>query len=390
MPARGSSEVGQRRFWNMLDLSPGIMYIGSWSYSPYAILRSNTGFEEPLTVFENGPIPFPPQHKFATQWWIDYERWVPGLAGVDFDGTNEWIFKPYSTDFRLVGSNAWQRGEDWDTANLFYDASPFAIPTTLHYEAYGNTPATGNLDIAPEWVYNPGSGAQGFGAGGLLYGYLNDHYFGNNEMGGNKPNEGVGPKTEAVGDLSKSYPGFWGALGISHGTCINADGCFTKAQWLFNLCARPQQYAMFNFNNQMSHLHEGGEFQSEGWGTDVVAIHDATIEKEDGSQETYRQFTVNVSPARSTGTLNVYTVKGLQLEYGIDYVHDDCDKSGRSYRLLLSDKTAPGPGGCDEIYVLVVTYLVSAPSLRAARHPGRVTDTNVDANRRDPHDIRGL
>lgn len=389
MPNPPASEVAQRRFWNMLRDKPGIMYIGSWGYSPYAILRSNTGFEEPLTIFENGPITFPPEHKLATIWRVDYQKWVPPLSNVDFDGTNEWIFKPYSTDFRLVGPNAWQRGEDWDTANLFYDASPFAIPTSLHYEAEGDTPKDTPVSLLFPWAYNPGSGAQGWGTGGRLYGYLNDHYFGNNEMGGDKPSEGIGPKIEAIGDLSKSFAGFWGAFGISHGICVNATGCLTTAYWKFNLCWRPSAAAMLTFNNEIAHLNED-TYESEGWGTTIVAIHEATVEHEDGSEETYRQFTIDVSPARST--LNVYTLEGKQLLYGVDYIHDPCDKSGRSYRLLVSDLTEPpdDPDGCLRIYALVVTFLVVAQSLRAGRHPARTTDTNVAHDRQAHGDIRGL
>jgi hypothetical protein len=388
MPNRGSVEVGQRRFWNMLRDKPGIMWIGSWGYSPYAILTSDTGFEAPLTIFENGPIEFPPEHKLARTWTLTYSHWVPALQSVDFDGTNEWIFKPFSTEWGLVGPNAWAQGSDWMTANIFIDSSPFVSPTSLHYIATGDTPKDTYIDIAYPWAYNPGTGAQGWGAGGLLYGYLNDHYFGNNEMGGNKPNEGVGPKTEAIGDLSKSYVGLWGAFGISHGTCINNSGCSTNASWTFDLCYRPQMAAYYTFNNQISHLNED-TYQSEGWGTDVVALHENTVEKMDGSQETYRQFSVDVSPAGSTGTMNVYTMKGRQLEYGIDYVHDDCDKSGRSYRLNDTEATTP-TDPCEAIYALVVTYLVVAPSLRSGRHPARQTDTNEGHDRLRGSDVRGL
>ena len=396
MPNPGSHEVAQRRFWNMLRDQPGIMWIGAWSHSPYAILTSNTGFEAPLTIFENGPIEFPPEHKLAQTWTLTYNHRVPPLGSVDWDGTNEWIFKPYSTDFALVGADRWMRGQDWQTANLFYDASPFAIPTSIHYDAVGNTPSTNHSALAFPWVYPPSYAAQGFGPGGLLYGYLDNHYFGNNEMGGDKPSEGVGPKRMAVGDLSKSFAGLHGSFGISHGICINSAGCSTNATWEFNLCWRPSSMAMLTFNNQLSHTHED-TYQSEGWGTDIVALIDNTIEKLDGSRETYRQFSVDVSPAASTGTMNVYTLQGRQLEYGIDYVHDDCDRSGRSYRLVEWNEdgsrnlTTNPVSICDTIYALVVTYLVVATSLRTGRHPARQTDTNVGHNRLGPTgDIRGL
>ena len=387
MPNRGSSEVGQRRFWNMLRDKPGIMYIRSWvGNSPYAILTSDTGFSAPLTVFDNGPIEFPPEHKLARTWTITYSHWVPALQGVDYDGPNEIIFKPFSTEFDLVGPNWWARGSDWQTANLFYDA--VEMPTSLHYIAEGDTPKGEYISIAYPWAYNPGTGAQGWGAGGRLYGYLNDHYFGNNEMGGGKESEGVGPKTAAIGDMSKTHGGLWGGFGISHGVCINSLGCYTNAYWKFDLCWRPQSMAMLTFNNQIAHLNPD-TYQSEGWGTDVVAIHENTVEKMDGSQETYRQFSVDVSPAGSTGTMNVYTMKGRQLEYGIDYVNDDCDKSGRSYRVLDTEATSP-TDPCDVIYGLVVTYLVVAPSLRSGRHPARQTDPNEAHDRLRSSDPRGL
>jgi len=400
---RPPSEVGQRRFWNMLRDVPGIMYVGSWGHSPNAILTSDTGFEAPLTIFNGGPIEFPPEHKLARIWTVTYEKDVPPLQGVDYDGTNEWIFKPFSTEWGLVGPDSWMQGEDWATANLFFDASKFAIPTSLHYTATGNTPKTSYIDIAYPWAYNPGSGAQGWGAGGLLYGYLNDVYFGNNEMGGNKPSVNVGPKTEAVGDLSKSFAGLYGAFGISHGTCINADMCRVRAKWEFDLCYRPQMMFLSSFNNQVFHLNEDTN-PTEGWGTDVVALHDATVEFNDGSHETYRQFTVDVSPARST--MNVYTVQGKQLTYGVDYAEDDCDKSGRSYRLidfweerdengkLLWIRRNPNTNPediCLTLFVLVVTYLVNAATLRSPTHDGRTVDTNVAHNRLGKTgDIRGL
>jgi hypothetical protein len=378
----------------MLRDKPGIMYVRSWvGNSPDCILRSDTGFEAPLTVFDDGPIEFPPEHKLARTWWFEYIKWVPGLSGVDYDGPNEIIFKPYSTDFELVGPDWWARGHDYKTANMFYDA--VEMPTSLHYIASGDTPSTEHLTIAYPWVYPEEYAAQGFGPGGLLYGYLNDHYFGNNEMGGGKESEGVGPKRGAIGDMSKTYGGLWGGFGISHGICLNSLGCNTHATWTFDLCWRPQAMAMATFNNEIYHTNED-TYESEGWGTTVVAIYENTIEKMDGSQETYRRFTVDTSPARAT--LNVYTMRdpitkqpgGRQLTLGVDYTHDDCDKSGRSYRLIDNDLTDP-EDPCERLYALVVTYLVTAPSLRTASHPGRQTDPNVAHDRRGGGgDIRGL
>jgi hypothetical protein len=394
MPATGSSEVGQRRFWNMLRDKPGIMFIGSWGHSEYAILTSDTGFSAPLTIFNNGPIEFPPEHKLARTWAVTYEKDVAPLQGVDYDGTNEWIFKPYSTKWGLVGPNSWMQGDDWNTANVFYDASPFAIPTSLHYTATGDTPKRSYVDIAYPWAYNPGTGAQGWGTGGRLYGYLNDVYFGNNEMGGNKPSIGIGPQMHATGDLSKSFAGLYGAFGISHGTCINADVCAVRARWQFDLCYRPQMIAMSTFNNQIYHTNEETT-PTEGWGTDVSALHDATVEFSNGKTEDYRQFSVDVSPSRET--MNVYTMKGQQLTYGVDYVHDDCDRSGRSYRLLewLEDGSrnlVTNPVDiCDTIFAVVVTYLVTAATLRSPIRDARTTDTNVGHNRLGKTgDIRGL
>jgi len=414
MPARGSSEVAQRRFWNMLTDKPGIIYIGRWTGTDHnwqygdAYLTSDTGFVVHLSVFENGPIVFPPEHKLARIWKIRYRSSVNTLGPVEFDGGNEFIFKPYSTDFRLMGDGGgwehrniyWTRGEDWKTANLFFDSSPYAIPTSLHYIAFGDTPKGKNDPIAPNWVYDSETGAEGWGDAGRLYGYLNDVYFGNNEMGGNKPSVGVRHKGSAVGDLSKTYEGLWGCFGISHGICTNSGtpdilsqdksgvSCVTTAEWTFDLCYRPQMMAMSTFNNQVFHLNTGGDTQSEGWGTDIVAIHEATVEFNTGEQETYRQFTVDVSPARST--MNVYTLKGQQLTYGVDYVHDDCDRSGRSYRLLDTPITDPADR-CDRPFALIVTYLIVATTLHAAGdRKGRVTDTNVGSDRRSEDDVRGL
>ena len=403
MPPTGSSEVAQRRFWNMLRDVPGIMYVAGGA-AEGARLRSDTGFDEPLSIFNNGPIVFPPEHKLARTWTFSLHRWTPTLGGVDYDGPSAVFLKPYSTKFNLVGGDRWMYGDDWDTANLFYDTCPFAMPTTLKYHAYGDTPAGTRDPIAPIWAYNPGTGAQGFGAGGRLYGYNNDVYFGNNEMGMNKPNVGIGPQTQAVGDMSKTYAGLWGAFGLSHGTCINAMpwACQSDAEWAFDLCYRPQMMLLSNFNNQVFHLNED-VFPTEGWGTEMVALHDATVEFDNGTQETYRQFTTDVSPARST--INVYTVHGVQLIYGEDYTNDDCDKSGRSYRLIdwweerdehgnllwIRRNTKTNPEDiCMTMFVLVVTYLVTAANLQAAARDARQTDTNVAHDRLQTGDIRGL
>jgi hypothetical protein len=292
---------------------------------------------------------------------------TPPGGSSDWDGTNEWIFKPYSTDMELQGPSPWMVGKDWRTANLFYDASPFAIPTSLHYNM----------------ICEASSSTYGFGGGGLAYGYLNDVYFGHNEYGGGKENVGIGPKSSAVGDLSKSFPGFWGVIGISHG--IATAPYSVHAEWVFDLCWRPEAAAMMALNGQIAHLNPPADDQTEGWGTDMVPVQDNTIDKEDGSSETYLQFSVDVSGARET--MNVYTTTGKQLQYGTDYVHDSCDKSGRSYRL------APGaipPDPCGGIYRLIVTYLVQAATLSRGKRSPREIDTNVGHDRLAGHDIRGL
>lgn len=144
----GSRDVGQRRFWNMLAMKPGIISIGSWDPLDDRS-RLIAGFDnpdypeysdEPILWYQvytgselaHGPLVFPPEYKLARYWRWEYASGtIPSLTGVDYNGTNEWIIKPYSDDFSLVGANSWMRGADWDTANLFYDSSPYAIPTTL-------------------------------------------------------------------------------------------------------------------------------------------------------------------------------------------------------------------------------------------------------------------
>jgi hypothetical protein len=142
---------------------------------------------------------------------------------------------------------------------------------------------------------------------------------------------------------------------------------------------------MMSLNGQIAHLNPPADDQTEGWGNDMVPVQDATIDKEDGSSETYLQFTVDVSAARET--LNVYTTGGKQLMYGTDYVHDACDKSGRSYRL------APGAipkDPCGGLYRLLVTYLVTATTLKTGARSPHQTDTNVAHDRLAGHDVRGL
>jgi hypothetical protein len=394
VPSPSASEVGQRRFWNNIQDRPGIIFIGSWTGlqgaalwagNPIAtpVVNAQTGFvtgtapavdwqlvytgEELMT----GVLPFPVQFKTCRFWKMTYQESRAPLQEAGWEGTNEWILKPYSTDMDLMGPNSWMRGRDWRTANLFYDSCPFAIPTTLHY--------TAKIEIG-------GSGypTYGFGGGGNLYGYLNDKYFGLNGFGGNKPNIGIGGKLSAVGDLSKSYGGFWGAFGINAG--LAHPGPYScEAEWVFDLCWRPEAAAMMALNGQISHLNPPADGQTEGWGTDMVPVQDNTIDKEDGSSETYLQFSVDVSGARET--MNVYTTTGKQLQYGTDYVHDSCDKSGRSYRLAPGAIPADPCGG---IYRLIVTYLVQAATLSRGKRSPREIDTNVGHDRLAGHDIRGL
>jgi hypothetical protein len=401
MTMPGSHNVAQRRFWNMLAMKPGIIHIGSWdTLDDRSTLRA--GFDnldypdasdEPILWYDvytgselrYGPLEFPPEFKLARYWQWRYESGtIAGLSGVDYNGTNEWILKPYSEEFGLVGGNAWQRGSDWDVANLFYDASPFAIPTSLHYDAKVNWNVTGaRSGLAVPWVYDDFDIAVGWGQGGYLYGYLDDHYFGNNETGGDKPSEGIGPRQESVGDLSKSFAGLWGNFGLSHGILVwDSGNCV--ATWTFDVCDRPYQMFTANFNNQIYHQLETGEFQSEGWGTDIVQVVANTVEHEDGSKEDYLQFSTDVSPSRST--LNVYDMEGQMLTYGEDYVDDPCDRSGRSKRLV---KEPVDP--CKRYHTLIVTYLVTAQSLESGTHPGRTTETNVGHDRQgEQGDIRGL
>jgi len=392
MPSSPSSKVAQRRFWNALTETDGILWIQNVSHADKVNLYADGKLVYTGVQLASGPLPFPPEFKMARTWTLTYNNTHAGLVLVDYDGTGPWIFKPYSTDVHLAGPNWWAIGSDWETANLFYDSSPFKVDadgnnaTTLHYMAnlaWGiNPPRPGQ---AFPWVYGSFEIAVGWGQGGYLYGYLNNHYFGNNEMGSNKPNEGVGPqKGPITGDLSKEYGGLWGCFGLSHGVLV-WDSASVSASWTFDLCGRAAAMAVLNFNNEIAHTNPDAQ-QSEGWGTDIVAVHDNVVQLEGGAAERYAHFTVDVSPAR--GTFNVYTMKGEQLEKGTDYVNDPCDRSGRSYRLLrdLEDPNDP----CSTVYSLIVTYLVVAPTLSTPKNPGRVTDPNTSANRRDINDIRGL
>jgi hypothetical protein len=403
MPNSPATKVAQRRFWNALTETDGILWIQNVSAPDKVNLYAGIQTEDPGTgeltttwhhvytgmELATGPLPFPPEFKMARYWKLTYDNYHMGLVSVDYDGTGAWIFKPYSTKLGLVGANSWMEGDDWDTANIFYDSSPFKVDadgnnaTTLHYfagVAWSVLPPRSSL--AFPWVYGSFKIATGFGQGGYLYGYLNDHYFGNNEMGGGKENEGVGPAEGSIsGDLSKEYVGLWGCFGLSHGVFLWAVGS-VSASWTFDLCDRAEAMAILNFNNEVAHGNPDAQ-QSEGWGTDIVAVHDNVVEFENGTTETYRHFTVDVSPSR--GTINVYTMSGIQLHEGIDYVKDPCDRSGRSYRLLRKPKDP-----CSTDHRLIVTYLVTAPTLSTPKNPGRVTDPNTSANRRDINDIRGL
>jgi len=380
MPNPGSSEVGQRRFWNALADQPGVIYIGAWpsglgdgcdlwaafnqKFDFYGNLLPPSYWEWEHVYngvdLESGVLPFPTRFKTARYWSLTYGGGCGSMGSVDWDGTNEWIFKPYSTDMGLVGPNAWMRGADWDTANLFYDSSPFKLQrdgaTSLHYWAKLEA---GNVEGGYFEPY-----ATGWGPAGLMYGYLNDHYFGNNEMGGDKPSEGGSPQKEAIGDLSKTYVGLWGAFGIAHGIAPGGYACFGR--WTFDLCDRAALAAT------TASLSLGN--QTEGWGTDVVKVT---------TSEGRRQFILDVTPAR--GTLNVYTPQGERLFEGVHYIPQDCDRSGRYYWLLY-EPTDP----CNKVYHLVVTYLVLAATLRQGKRTSRLIDTNEGHDRLRNLDIRGF
>jgi hypothetical protein len=344
MPNPGAFEVGQRRFWNALGDHPGIIYIQHWSDLTDADLYADGELVYTGAQLNDGPLPFPVQFKTARIWEMRRFHLIdPNFGSTDFD-CGQWYLQPYTT----VPST----GPD----NLLHNA--IAMPTTLHYVAHTEflVPVPGG--------YWPGVGT-GFGAGGLLYGYLNNVYFGNNEYGGGKENVGIGPKYDAVGDMSKLYIGFWGQFGLSHG--VAPGGGLTESTWTFDLCDRSEAMATSASLSLQN--------QSEGWGTDIAPVStDATG---------HRIFTLFTSPAR--GTLNVYTPKGLMLMKGLDWDNAPGDTTGLVYRLL---RDISGP--CEALSRVVVTYLVLAPSLRQAKSTTRITDTNVGSNRLDSLDIRGL
>jgi len=355
MPNPGSSEVGQRRFWNALADQPGVIYIGSWgSLDDRSALYADGDLVYTGSQLATGILPFPIWAKLARYWRFEYNYSTPAGGSSDWDGTNEWIFKPYSSDMALVGPNAWMRGTDWETANLFYDASPFKV------DGNGDNATT----LHAQMVCNASSSTYGFGGGGLAYGYLNNHYFGHNEMGGNKPNEGVGPKALAVIDLSKEYVGLWGAFGIAHGVATSAYS--VKMTVDFDLCDRAELAAT------TASLSLGN--QSEGWGTDVVKVT---------TSEGRRQFILDVTPAR--GTLNVYTPQGERLFEGVHYIPQDCDRSGRYYWLLYEPQDS-----CENVHHLIVTYLVLASRTRQGKRTSRLVDTNEGHDRLRNLDIRGF
>lgn len=368
MPNPGAFEVGQRRFWNALGDQPGVIYVGSWGWDPGLSLYAGGGLVYTAAELALGPLPFPTELKLTREWKLVLSKTVPSLIEAGCAGTNEWIFFPYSNDLTLFKSTDpfpdangyWHRG-DHPSDNLFWDAlvgpapasgpwSCVTSPTRLHYAA--------TCEIN-EYTY-------GFGNGGDLYGYLNNVYFGENGYGGNKPNVGIPGKLNAVGDLSKRYEGFWGALGTDAGLA-NPGPYTVYAEWVFDLCDRPEAAAT------AASLSLGN--QSEGWGVDTAPLSTDSMG--------HRIFTLSTSPAR--GTLNVYTPKGLMLMKGLDWDNDPCDTTGLVYRLLHDIS-----GQCETLSRVVVTYLVMAAALRQAKRTARTVDTNVGSNRLNSLDIRGL
>jgi hypothetical protein len=343
MPNPGAFEVGQRRFWNALGDHPGIILIDSWTGLTDADLYADGELVYTGEQLNAGILPFPAQFKTARIWEMRRTHIIPDMGATDFD-CGQWHLQPYTT----VPST--------DVDNLMHDS--IAMPTTLHYEAVTEflVPVPGG--------YWPGVGT-GFGAGGLLYGYLNNRYFGNNEYGGSKENIGIGPKYAAVGDMSKQNTGFWGHFGLSHG--IAPGGGMTKSTWTFDLCDRSEATA--------TSASLSLENQSEGWGTDTARVST--------DPAGHRIFTLTTSPAR--GTLNVYTPKGLMLMRGLDWDNDPCDTTGLAYRLL---RDISGP--CESLSRVIVTYLVVAATLRQGQRTARTVDTNAGSNRLNSLDIRGL
>jgi hypothetical protein len=373
MPNPGAFEVGQRRFWNALGDQPGVIFIGKWNdFNGVSLWASMDGGSWSLVYtgdeLQSGPLPFPTQWKTARFWKMVLVKSVVAMQEAEWTGANEWVFFPYSNDISLFVSTDrspdvngyWKRGLH-PSDNLFWDAlvgpapasGPWnckTSPTTLHYNA---------TCAINETTY-------GFGAGGRMFGYLNDVYFGNNGMGGNKPNVGIPGKTSAVGDLSKRYEGFWGAMGTDAGLAYPGDYT-VAAEWVFDLCDRPEAAATAASLSLQN--------QSEGWGVDTAPVTTDSMG--------HTIFTLSTSPAR--GTLNVYTPKGLMLMRGLDWDNDPCDTTGLVYRLLHDFS-----GQCEKLSRVVVTYLVMAAALRQAKRTARTIDTNVGSNRLNSLDIRGL
>jgi len=397
MPNRGSSSVAQRRFWNNLVDTPGIIWINAWNFGNGCNLfasKDGSMWEHVYhsSVFDNGPAEFPVRFKLYRFWKLTWEDTLPGqLMNLNPPNVRAWVFKPYSTKF-TDGRLDWLQGDDWDTANLFFDSSPYMLQragrTSLQYHAicdsnpiYGwgapvyPPPIISDPTLPPSlWsagvFYNFASNG-----GGLLYGYLNDQYFGVNQFGGNKSYIGIQPKFEAWGDLSKVWPGLWGAFGITAGVTNWGDTYHGYAEWVFDLCDRPEN------------MRTGavGTYQSEGWGVDSATIvYDPDTKK--------RHFTLAVSPGRST--LHVYRPDGQMLlkavqdengEWTGDWRPDPCDTTGRVYEILFPDL-----GGCDAFRHVIVEYLVVSRTLPKARRNARTIDTNEAHDRQGVLDVRGF
>ena len=412
--------VAQRRFWNAMTptLDDGVIAISSWDgLENCELLASQDGcdwehvydgsqFLQTKTLAEPwfGFQPFPTRFKLYRYWRLAYK--YPGVVTAgsqSFGGLdiNEFIFMPYSTD--LSGAR-WDRGDPTD--NLFYTSSPIwrsagHPETKVRYEAHVHFRDPQTKDIVyPSWTMfgGPSNGA---------YGYLNDVYFGWNQFGGNKPNVGIGPKINAVGDLSKSYSGLWGAFGIADG--IPNMNLLITAEWTFDLCDEPSRVFAKVVGNP-------NPVQSEGWGSEwCVADLDGIFE-------------TRATPQRST--LTVYDIEGGQLHDGIHYEPLEGDKSGRKYKLLVTPKIGAGAGAgaegdcnpfaggdenagfgghvgeggtefgespslCDlegvgSHVALAVTYLVSPATISQVRTTKRQTNPGVTHDRLRMNDIRGL
>lgn len=370
MSNRGSNEVAQRRFWNSLADSPGIISIWSWGGNgPNMRLQTSYDGLYWKTVYtgpelDTGVLPFPPEYKFYRFWRITFD-WMTTeqLTECGWNGPFIWIMKPYSEDMSVQGTNYWMRGKDWATANVMIDA--VRIPTKMKYLGIAN----GGCTPPPEETY-------GFGGGGFLYGYLNDVYYGPNNYGGEKTNVGIGQKKLAKGDFSKTYQGFYGNVGIAAGVTNWGQMYEMSASWTFNLCDRSA--AQLSGGVSMS-----AGTQSVGWGTDFVPIIEEypTIENKVTRVLT---FTLPATPARET--MNAYTMSGHQLIPEIDFIPDLCDRTGRRYILQYD----PGDE-CGATYSLIVTYLAISPTLALSRRTAREIDTNVGHNRQGAlNDVMGL